>query len=73
MTPAHLAAIGKALRGPYWQSPLARELGISPRHLRYFLDGTRPIPDHHIKRLVSMLYEQRETIDKLARETPLPS
>lgn len=39
-----LRAVGEALFGPSWQTPLAEALGISDRNMRYWLAG-RDIPE----------------------------
>ena len=38
----HLA--GHAVYGDDWQSPMARDLGITGRHLRRWVAGERPVP-----------------------------
>jgi plasmid maintenance system antidote protein VapI len=43
MTPAELREIGERLYGPRWQTMLARALPVSPRSVRYWLSGKRPI------------------------------
>jgi transcriptional regulator with XRE-family HTH domain len=45
MTPSELSAIGLARFGNHWQSPLARAVGISPRHMRRMASGDSPISD----------------------------
>jgi len=45
MTREELAAIGLASYGPHWQSPLARAIGTSPRHMRRLVSGESPITD----------------------------
>lgn len=45
MTVDELRAIGLAAFGVEWQSPLARAIGISPRHMRRLAAGTVPIGD----------------------------
>lgn len=39
MTPDELRAIGAALYGAEWQSPLARALGVNPRTIRKLVSG----------------------------------
>jgi hypothetical protein len=39
-----LAAIGNALYGPRWQTPLAEALGVSDRTVRRWVAG-QPVPD----------------------------
>lgn len=43
MTLAELRCLGEQLYGPRWQTPLARELGVTTRSVRYWLSGERPI------------------------------
>ena len=38
-----LRLIGPVAFGEDWQTPMARELGITPRHLRFVLAGTRTL------------------------------
>lgn len=45
MTRDELAAIGLASYGVNWQSPLARAIGISPRHMRRLASGESPITE----------------------------
>ena len=39
--PQELAAAGRLLYGPQWQAPLARDLGVSGRTVRFWLAGER--------------------------------
>lgn len=45
MTAEELAAAGQAMFGERWQRPLARTIGWSPRSLRFWKNGQRPIPE----------------------------
>lgn len=45
MTVDTVRAVGEAAYGQDWQSPLARALGRSPRLVRMWVAGTRPLPD----------------------------
>ncbi len=45
MTIDELRAIGLAAYGVNWQSPLARAIGISPRHMRRLIAGESPITE----------------------------
>ena len=48
-TPDGLAAIGRLLHGEDWQSPLARDLGVSRESIRRWLNGSQPLsPEHGI-------------------------
>lgn len=44
MTPALLRQVGGALHGERWQTPLARELGVSDRTVRRWLAGDAVVP-----------------------------
>jgi len=45
MTPTLLRAAGELLYGSRWQSDLAEALGVSPRTVRHWASGARPVPD----------------------------
>lgn len=45
MTPELLIECGRALYGQQWQSPLARDLGVSDRTIRRWVAGQFPVPD----------------------------
>ncbi|MDE2106595.1 MAG: adhesin [Patescibacteria group bacterium] len=53
MTPAALASAAHAMFGPMWQTPLARELGVTPRHVRHWFakNNPRPLPANIEERL----------------------
>lgn len=52
MTPiARLTAIGSALYGPRWRSPLARDLGVTYRTLRRWVKGDHPVPPEALAKL----------------------
>ncbi len=40
-----ITKVGIALHGADWQSPLARDLGVSGRLVRYWVSGARPVPN----------------------------
>lgn len=67
MTPADLAAIGQALYGRAWQSPLARDLGVSARTMRRWV-ASGP-PDGTAEGLRGLLRQRRATIDSLIYKT----
>jgi hypothetical protein len=45
MTSTELRAIGLARFGPRWQSPLARAIGVDPRHIRRLAAGQLSISE----------------------------
>jgi hypothetical protein len=48
---AILRAAGEALYGSDWQSPLARDLNVDGRTVRFWISGRRPVPDTIVERL----------------------
>jgi hypothetical protein len=61
-----LAEIGAALYGHQWQTPLARDLDISDRSLRYLADGSRPVHEGIARDLAQLLAARSGALDKLA-------
>jgi len=64
MTPDLLRQFGEALFGERWQTPLARDLGVAERTMRYWVAGKFAIPEgaqDDLRRLV------RERIAELRR------
>ena len=45
MTPDTLRAVGEALYGLRWQTPLAHDVGVNDRTMRRWLAGTNPMPE----------------------------
>lgn len=43
MTRKDLAKAGKLLHGTRWQAGLAKDLGVSPRLVRFWASGDRPL------------------------------
>ena len=59
-----LHTIGPALYpGRVWQTPLARDLGITPRHLEYLQKGRRLAPSDLIQRLEAVAQRRRNEIE----------
>ena len=50
-----LTSTGFALYGDRWQSPLARDLGLTDRHIRFWAAGHRPVPDKILPRLLELV------------------
>ena len=63
-----LAACGSALYGPQWQSPLARDLGISDRTVRRWLAGTSEMPAGVLSELLQLLQARAVTLGNLAQQ-----
>jgi hypothetical protein len=54
MTPEELREIGERLYGPKWQVKMARALPVTPRTIRYWLDGKRTIRPIIAERIKSL-------------------
>lgn len=55
MTPDEFHTIGTALYGPRWQSDLSRDMEVSDRSIRRWLNGQNPIPDGIVDRLADLI------------------
>jgi hypothetical protein len=71
-------AAGEALHGDNWQSPLARELGVDGRTMRFWISGARPVPDTAVLKLPDIMRraakerrEAAEAIERLAKSLTL--
>lgn len=51
MTVTELVAAGESLYGSRWRTPLAKELKLSDRIIRYYETGERRIPEHTAARI----------------------
>ena len=57
---------GRALHGERWQVPLSRDLGVSDRALRYWIDGTYAVPVAEVlPRLLEILQGHEEEVAKV--------
>lgn len=65
-----LRRCGEALYGERWQSPLARDLDISDRHMRRMVSGASDVPDGVYLDLHRLLTERAERIDDLLARLP---
>jgi len=65
---AHLRQAGEALYGQHWQAPLAADLGISARSVRYWLTGERNIPQGVWHELATLLKQRGQHALALAAE-----
>lgn len=68
IAPDVLIRAGRALFGDNWQTPLARELGVSDRSIRYMTKGERGIPPGIVADLVRILEERGGNLYALAKE-----
>lgn len=72
VTPDDLAAVGRALYGQRWQTPLSEDLHISDRTMRRWLAGESAIPPAIVTELRTALVERLKTIGGLVRFTVNP-
>ena len=57
---------GRALHGERWQVPLSRDLGVTDRALRYWLNGTNAVPvDEVMPKLLEILLSQKGRLDEV--------
>jgi hypothetical protein len=63
-----LRAAGQALYGPDWQSPLARDLGSSPRMMRFWLAEQRTVPPQVLARLPDIMLQAAAARRRAARD-----
>lgn len=64
MTATELRMIGELLYGEWWQSPLARALGVNDRTMRRWAIG-KGAPEAHAKTILALLAQRRGAIDEM--------
>lgn len=64
--PDLLIACGQALYGERWQSPLARDVGVSDRTMRRWVAGTQPVPPGLTADLLRLTQERAGALDALS-------
>lgn len=72
VTPVELAAVGRALYGQRWQTPLAADLHVTDRTIRRWLAGESAIPPAIVTELRTAVLERLKTIGGLVRFTVNP-
>ena len=60
---AFLRLVGPLAYGEDWQSPMARKLGMTPRHLRFVLTGARKLSPDVGRRIMEVLRGRLEEIE----------
>lgn len=66
--PDVLQRVGWALYGNNWQSPLARDLGISDRSMRYMLAGERIIHEGFVADLMKVVEARGAELHEIGKE-----
>lgn len=61
-----LQEVGEAMYGPQWQSALARDLGMSDRHMRYLVAGVKPVRPGLYLDLLRLTQERAMALDALS-------
>lgn len=60
---------GRALHGDRWQVPLSRDLGVSDRTLRYWIDSTYAVPVAEVlPRLLEILQGRVDEVTIIAAD-----
>lgn len=62
-----LIAVGQALYGERWQSPLARDLAVADRTMRRWVAGTYPVPEGVRDDLLRLCAERGALLEAVAR------
>lgn len=57
-----LRLVGKALYGERWQMPIAADLGVLYRAVRYWLSADTPCPDDVGARLFAIMLRKRDAL-----------
>ncbi len=60
-----LRLVGEALYGERWQTPIAADLGVSDRAVRYWISAANPCPDDLGSRLLAVVIRKRESLGDL--------
>ncbi len=61
-----LIRAGEALFGPRWQSDLAREIGMTDRHMRLIVAEGSPVTDAHLAHLMRIVREHARKLEGVA-------
>lgn len=65
-----LKRCGEAMYGPRWQSDLARDLKVSDRTVRRWVDGSSDVPDGVYLELLGLCQERAAELDDVIRLLP---
>lgn len=57
-----LRLVGEALYGERWQAPIAGDLGVSDRAVRYWISTANPCPEDLGLRLLAIVIRKRESL-----------
>ena len=62
--------VGEALYGPRWQSEIARDLKVSDRTVRRWVDGSYDVPDGVFQDLLALCQERAAELHQLVEILP---
>jgi hypothetical protein len=62
-----LRLVGEALYGERWQAPIAGDLRVSDRAVRYWISTANPCPDDLGLRLLAIVVRKRESLVELEK------
>jgi hypothetical protein len=65
-----LKRTGEALYGPRWQSDLARDLNVTDRTVRRWVEGTSNVPDRVYADLLRLCEGRLLELDRLMKALP---
>jgi hypothetical protein len=65
-----LKRVGEALYGPRWQTEVARDLDVSDRTVRRWVDGSYDVPDGVYVDLLALCQERAAELDDLIEMLP---
>jgi len=60
-----LRLVGEALYGDRWQAPIAGDLGVSDRAVRYWISTANPCPEDLGLRLLAIVTRKRDSLSGL--------
>lgn len=60
-----LRLVGEALYGERWQAPIAADLGVSDRAVRYWISATTHCPDDIGERLLAIVQRKQRGLEHL--------
>lgn len=68
LTPDHLRAVGEALYGPSWQTPLAEALEVADRTMRRWVAGDTAIPEGIWADIAKLCHARGAELEKWAKK-----
>lgn len=68
LTPELLRSVGEALYGDYWQSALARDLGVASRTVRRWAAGGEAVRPRIADEIYRLILRRRDALQALVPE-----